>query len=59
MNEVTSHINMSAELSSIEITDTDGTVFSGASPVLATPGAFLGGVAIASATVAAFEAGQG
>jgi len=59
MNEVTSHINQSAALESVEITDADGTVFTGSAPVLATPAAFLGGVAISSATVAAFEAGRG
>ncbi|HWM38475.1 MAG TPA: hypothetical protein VNS49_15290 [Streptomyces sp.] len=59
MTEVTSHINKSAELAAVEITDAEGVVFADYTPVLATPGAFLGGVAIASATVAAFEAGQG
>ncbi|OEV08005.1 hypothetical protein K378_02911 [Streptomyces sp. Amel2xB2] len=59
MIDVTSHINESAELSSVEVTDAEGVVFTDYTPVLATPGAFLGGVAIASATVAAFEQGQG
>jgi hypothetical protein len=59
MKEITSHINESAELRSVEITDADGVVFSDYTPVMGTPGAFLGGVAIASATVAAFEQGQG
>lgn len=58
MIDVTSHINESAELASVEVTDAEGVVFTDYTPVLATPGAFLGGVAIASATVAAFEAGQ-
>ncbi|OEU86540.1 hypothetical protein DB35_22670 [Streptomyces abyssalis] len=59
MNDVTSHINASAELASVEITDAEGVVFTDYTPVMGTPGAFLGGVAIASATVAAFEQGQG
>ncbi|WP_181764238.1 hypothetical protein [Streptomyces albidus (ex Kaewkla and Franco 2022)] len=56
MNDITSHINECAELASV---DADGAIFTDYTPVMATPGAFLGGVAIASATVAAFEAGQG
>ncbi|GGO56344.1 hypothetical protein H181DRAFT_01957 [Streptomyces sp. WMMB 714] len=56
MNDITSHINESAELAAV---DAEGAIFADNTPVLATPGAFLGGVAIASATVAAFEAGQG
>lgn len=59
MNEVATYINESAELADVEIIDSEGTVFAGSSPVLATPAAFLGGVAISSATVAAFEAGRG
>lgn len=59
MNELNSKINESTDLKSVEIRATDGTVFPGSSPVLATPAAFLGGVAVASATVAAFEAGRG
>ena len=58
MMDVTTHINESAELASVEITDAEGVVFTDYTPVMGTPGAFLGGVAIASATVAAFEAGQ-
>ncbi|GAA1908170.1 hypothetical protein GCM10009716_17650 [Streptomyces sodiiphilus] len=58
MNEVVAHINESPVLADVEIRDTKGTVIPGSSPVLATPAAFLGGVAIASATVAAFEAGR-
>jgi hypothetical protein len=58
MIDVTSHVNESAELGSVEITDAEGVVFTDYTPVLATPGAFLGGVAIASATVAAFEQGN-
>jgi hypothetical protein len=59
MNDVTSHINESAELASVEITDAEGVVFTDHTPVMGTPAAFLGGVAVASATVAAFEAGRG
>ncbi|SCK38582.1 hypothetical protein [Streptomyces sp. WMMB 322] len=59
MKDVTSQINESAELASVDIADTEGVVFTDYTPVMGTPGAFLGGVAIASATVAAFEAGQG
>ncbi|MCF6525229.1 hypothetical protein [Streptomyces sp. JJ36] len=59
MNELDAYINQAAELSAVDVDDADGTFFSGATPVLVTPAAFLGGVAIASATVAAFEAGQG
>lgn len=59
MSELNAYLNQSAELAAVDIEDTDGTLFSGATPVLVTPAAFLGGVAIASATVAAFEAGQG
>ncbi|HEV7627937.1 MAG TPA: hypothetical protein VGO89_15695 [Streptomyces sp.] len=59
MNDVTSHINKCAEISAVEITDTEGVVYDEFAPVLATPAAFMAGVAIASATVAAFEAGQG
>jgi hypothetical protein len=59
MNGLDSYINTSADLAGVEVDDAAGTFFSGATPVLVTPGAFLGGVAVASATVAAFEAGQG
>lgn len=59
MSELMSKINSCADLASVEIRATEGKVFLGASPVLATPAAFLGGVAVASATVAAFEAGRG
>jgi hypothetical protein len=58
MIDVASHINESAEISSVEITDAEGVIVTDYTPVLATPGAFLGGVAIASATVAAFEQGN-
>lgn len=58
MIDVTSHINESAEISSVEITDAEGVIFTDYTPVMGTPGAFLGGVAIASATVAAFEQGN-
>lgn len=59
MIEMDAYINQSAALADIDVEDTAGTLFSGAHPVLVTPAAFLGGVAIASATVAAFEAGRG
>ena len=44
MNELSTKINDSADLKSVEIRATDGTVFPGSSPVLATPAAFLGAV---------------
>jgi hypothetical protein len=59
MSELNTFVNQSAELAAVDVEDTEGTFFSGATPVLVTPAAFLGGVAVASATVAAFEAGQG
>ncbi|MCL7381355.1 hypothetical protein ACIOGX_12560 [Streptomyces sp. NPDC088147] len=37
----------------------EGKVFPDATPVLATPGAFLGGVAVSSAVIGAFELGRG
>ncbi|NLU76329.1 hypothetical protein HCC61_27465 [Streptomyces sp. HNM0575] len=58
MTDVTSHINETAELSSVGIDDAEGVIFTDYTPVMGTPGAFLGGVAIASATVAAFEQGN-
>ncbi|MCH6161219.1 hypothetical protein [Streptomyces marispadix] len=58
MIDVTSHINESAEISAVEINDAEGVIFTDYTPVMGTPGAFLGGVAIASATVAAFEQGN-
>jgi hypothetical protein len=36
----------------------EGVIFPDASPVLATPAAFLGGVAISSAIIGAFELGR-
>lgn len=36
----------------------EGVIFPEASPVLATPGAFLGGVAISSAIIGAYELGR-
>ncbi len=59
MTDLNTFVNQSAELAAVDAEDTDGTFFRGATPVLVTPAAFLGGVAVASATVAAFEAGQG
>ncbi|WP_134046250.1 hypothetical protein [Amycolatopsis arida] len=59
MDQLVARLNTSPDLASVEVSSTEGAVFPGASPVLGTPGAFLGGVAIASATVAAFEAGRG
>lgn len=59
MTDVTSHVNASAELASIEVTDAEGVVYTDYAPVMGTPGAFMAGIAIASATVAAFEQGQG
>lgn len=59
MDKLVSQVNASADLASVDIDDAEGTVFPGVNPVLATPGAFLGGVAVASATVAAYEQGKG
>ncbi|MFD5034501.1 hypothetical protein ACFVWX_28470 [Streptomyces sp. NPDC058220] len=59
MSEVLSQVNESAALAATEISATEGQIFPGATPVLATPAAFLGGVAVSSAVVGAFEAGRG
>ncbi|MFF4102531.1 hypothetical protein [Streptomyces sp. NPDC001903] len=52
MNEVT------ALLDEMDIPE-EGFVFPLAAPVLATPAAFMGGIAISCAVVSAFEAGRG
>ncbi|WP_438388866.1 hypothetical protein [Actinopolyspora saharensis] len=59
MDKLIPQVNTSEELATVKIDDTEGKAFPGINPVLATPGAFLGGIAVSSATVAAFEAGQG
>ncbi|MFD7907722.1 hypothetical protein ACFV4F_31015 [Kitasatospora sp. NPDC059722] len=51
MNDVIEAVN------AMEIPE-EGVIFPEASPVLATPGAFLGGVAISSAVIGAFELGR-
>ncbi|MET9760095.1 hypothetical protein ABZ016_13730 [Streptomyces sp. NPDC006372] len=59
MTELTMQVNESARLAETEISASEGQVFPGAAPVLATPSAFLGGVAVSCAVVGAFEAGRG
>ncbi len=59
MSELIAKINVSSDLAAVEIRDHGGTVFPGASPVMGTPGAFAAGAGVASATVTAYEAGQG
>lgn len=59
MNELVAKINVSSDLAAVEVRDDGGTVFPGASPVVGTPGAIVTGATIASATVTAYEAGQG
>ncbi|MFE3329562.1 hypothetical protein [Streptomyces sp. NPDC059176] len=51
MNDVTNAVN------EMELPE-EGVIFPEATPVLATPGAFLGGVAISSAVIGAFELGR-
>ncbi|WP_149180170.1 hypothetical protein [Streptomyces sp. TRM49041] len=58
MFTVTEFANTSADLTGMEMRDTRGHIPAGAAPVMATPGAFVAGVAVASAVVAAYEAGN-
>lgn len=59
MTEILSKINSATVLADTEVSAEEATVFPGSTPVLATPAAFLGGVAVSSAVVGAFEAGRG
>ncbi|MFI9581314.1 hypothetical protein ACIHCQ_05605 [Streptomyces sp. NPDC052236] len=59
MKDVLAKINSSAALMDAEMSNDKAIVFPESAPVLATPAAFLGGVAISSALVGAFEAGRG
>ncbi|MDL5206014.1 hypothetical protein [Streptomyces sp. ALI-76-A] len=59
MTELSTQVNESVVLAETEISAPEGQIFAGATPVLATPAAFLGGVAVSCAVVGAFEAGRG
>ncbi|WP_030413060.1 hypothetical protein [Streptomyces sp. NRRL S-1448] len=59
MTELITQVNESEVLTETAISADEGRVFPGATPVLATPAAFLGGVAVSCAVVGAFEAGRG
>ncbi|MEK2474419.1 MULTISPECIES: hypothetical protein [Streptomyces] len=50
-------IDVAAAANEMEIPE-EGAIFPMATPVLATPAAFMGGIAISSAVVGAFEAGR-
>ena len=58
MRDLTEAVNSSSDLADLEITSEEGTENTSDSPVLATPAAFMGGVVISAALVAAYEAGH-
>ncbi|MDB1086071.1 hypothetical protein PJ985_00545 [Streptomyces sp. ACA25] len=58
MRDLTLHMNRSSELSGVDIQDRHGLVNTGGTAVLATPAAFMAGIAFGAATVAAYEAGR-
>ncbi|MBB0245633.1 hypothetical protein FNQ90_16365 [Streptomyces alkaliphilus] len=58
MRDLTAFVNRSTDLAGIDIRDERGHLTEGASPVLATPAAFMAGIAFSGAMVAAYEAGR-